>query len=90
MKVPSAPGLQDNYSRSNPSVGGHCRRITNVFDSNLIFCELKPHAQFHNPWTTPSGRKVTRENIQVAMKGEENSGIKAKLDRLYVWSKSVP
>jgi hypothetical protein len=28
---------------------------------NLIFlCELKPHANLHNPTITPSGRKVTK------------------------------
>ena len=24
-----------------------------------FFCDLKPHAKFHNPTITPSGRKVS-------------------------------
>ena len=41
----------------------------------LFFCELKPHIQFQNPRTTPSGRKVTQsERKKEERKNAVNSG----------------
>ena len=43
----------------------------------LLFCDLKPHAKFHNPTITPSGRKVTEaeeEREREEKKNAVNSG----------------
>ena len=37
-------------------MGGRCPIF--FLPQILFFCELKPHAKFRNPRTTPSGRKV--------------------------------
>jgi hypothetical protein len=50
---------------------------TNNLTSNLIFCQLKPHAKFMNHRTTPSGRKVTvseRERRKSERENAVNSG----------------
>ena len=40
--------------------------LPKISASNLIFCELKPHVEFHNPRGTHSGRKVTGpEEIEI-------------------------
>ena len=42
------------------------------FTLNLIFfCEIKPHTEFQNPRTTPSGRKVTQA-VRREIEGEES------------------
>ena len=40
---------------------------------SYFFYDLKPHAKFHNPTITPSGRKVTRRREERREKREKNN-----------------
>ena len=43
-----------------------------VVGIQIFFCELRAHAIFHDPWTTPSGRIVMWEKERRRKKIQKN------------------